>query len=561
MKRLIFLLILLFAFNISAIDSINNAADSETLNQGIAVDKVKVAKEIQENISNKEVSNKEVSNKEVSNKEVSNKGVSNKEISNKEVSNKEVSNKEVSNKVSKKESSDKFPQLYKTNIACDSITNEVVDDGIMANGLFWAFLVVFIGGFLTSLTPCAFPVILISMPALMRKEGSKKYKFSVSFTYVLGIATMYSALGVFAALSGGAVGALMQNPWVMGGFIIFFIIMALSSLGAFILQMPSGVTTKMSGAGEGKGYLKAYISGLFLGILAAPCVGPVLAGVLAYIAQTGNVFLGFTLLTTFAFGMGVLILIIGTFSPSWKSGAWMEKVNTVFGILLFLAALYFLKDIAPVVLVPLNGLYAMIGYNTLIFSLISIGIIVVGYFIGPFKFEEIFMLEPIEKLRKLFGAIFISIGLFMLIGVFLFLSKESKFEWIKPTVKTTQNDKCFKEYGLSCDIIDKAKRDGKGIMIDFSGQGCAACAELKHNTFSNQEVATYIKNNFISVYLYYTDSDEDEVVYAPMDSKFKVNYQWPTIIYIDKCGRVRDDLTLKGYESPEKFLKRVKKVQ
>ena len=456
---------------------------------------------------------------------------------------------------------EKIKHLYKTDVKPEKITDTNKEEGIMSNGLFWAFLIVFIGGFLTSLTPCAFPVILISMPALMKKEGSKKYKFSVSLTYVLGIATMYSALGIFAALSGGAIGSLMQNPFVMGGFILFFIAMGLSSLGAFILQMPSGLTTKMTGASEGKGYVKAYISGLFLGIIAAPCVGPVLAGVLAYIAQTKNVMLGFLLLSTFAFGMGVLILIIGTFSPKWKSGAWMEKVNTVFGILLFFAAFYFLKDVFPVVNTPFNKMYSAMSYNTLLFSATAVLVIAVGYFVGPFKYEEMFMLEGIEKLRKFLGALIIAIGLFMLAGVFLFFKTEAKFHWEHPNLAMIENDDNFIKMGIPKVLIEKAKKEKKGIMIDFSGQGCAACAELKRHTFSDEKVAKHIKENFIPVYLYYTDSDEDERVYAPMDKAFGVNYQWPTVIFIDKAGRLRGDLTLKGFEKADKFLKRMKKVQ
>ena len=466
----------------------------------------------------------------------------------------------VKSVVSQKENKN-VVKLYKTNVEPEKIITSEKDEGIMSNGLFWAFLIVFIGGFLTSLTPCAFPIILISMPALMKKEGSKKYKFSVSFTYVLGIATMYSALGIFAALSGGAIGSLMQNPIVMGGFILFFMAMGLSSLGAFILQMPSGLTTKMTGASEGKGYVKAYISGLFLGIIAAPCVGPVLAGVLAYIAQTKNVMLGFLLLSTFAFGMGILILIIGTFSPKWKSGAWMEKVNTVFGILLFFAAFYFLKDILPAVNTPFNSLYAVVGYNTLMFSLISLAVVVVGYFIGPFKYEEMFMLEGIEKIRKFTGALVMAVGLFMFAGVFLFFKTEAKFHWEHPGLEMIKNDNEFKKLGIPGKIVNKAIKEKKGIMIDFSGQGCAACAELKRHTFSNDKVAKYIKENFVPVYLYYTDSDEDEKVYAPMDKAFGVNYQWPTVVFIDKAGRWRKDLTLKGFEKAEEFLKRMKKVQ
>ncbi len=453
-----------------------------------------------------------------------------------------------------------YEQVFTSSNDCASIDIAQEDKGIMENGFLLALLIVFLGGFLTSFTPCAFPVILISLPSLMKKEGSKKYKFSISITYILGIATMYSSLGIFAALGGGAIGALMQNSIIISIFVIFFIAMALSSLGAFVFQMPSSLNQIASKAGEGKGFLKAFFSGLFLGVLAAPCVGPVLAGVLAYIAKTGNIFLGFSLLIAFALGMGVIIIIVGTFSPNWKSGPWMTKINTIFATVLFLLAMYFMKDIFPVIVVPFNALYKLVSYNKMIFIAIALVIGILGYLFKPFKLEEMFMLELKDKIRKLIGSILMAISLFMILGVFVFIENKQNINWIKLTPQMIKNDSCFKEKGLTCNILDRAKKKNKGILIDFSGKGCAACLELKNNTLSKKEVYEHINKNFIPVYMFYSDSDDDELVYEETDKKFNVNFQWPTVVFIDKCGRFRKELTLKGYENKDNFLKRIKKI-
>lgn len=435
-------------------------------------------------------------------------------------------------------------KIYDSQIECQPITNIEKEESIMDDGLLIAFLIVLLGGFLTSLTPCAFPVILISLPPLMKEGGTKLHKFLISLTYVLGIATMYSTLGVVTASTGKAFGTLMQNKFVILGFVIFFIIMGLASLGAFIIQLPSGLTMKASKASSGAGFIKSYVSGLFLGILAAPCVGPVLASILAYIAQTGDVLLGFLLLTTFAFGMGIIILIIGTFSPNWKSGSWMEKVNTTFGILLFTAALYFLKDAFSVILTPFNKLYEVINYNSLIFATISVALIVGGYFIGAYKFEEMFMISLKEKIRKLTSVLVISLGLFMLAGVFIFIEGKSHINWIK-----TEKE-----------AIEIAKKENKPIFIDFSADWCTACKELEKYTYSNSAVAKYINENYIPVYIDCTKTEDDENCKQTND-KYEIDYQLPSVVFIDYCGRYRKDLTLKGFEGSKDFLKRLKKAK
>ncbi len=434
-----------------------------------------------------------------------------------------------------------FPQIFTTQTECLPIDSVASDGGLFEKGLFLAFIFVFVGGFLTSLTPCAFPIILISIPALTKEGGGKAHKFLLSLIYVLGIATMYSLLGVVTASTGKAFGMFMQNPIVVGVFVIFFIAMGLSSLGAFIIQLPSGMMVKMNNLTGGTGYVKAFFSGLFLGVLAAPCVGPVLAGVLAYIAQTGNILLGFLLLTTFAFGMGVLILIIGTFSPNWRSGAWMTKINTIFGILLFAVALYFLKDISSIILTPFNKLYQ---YNNYLFIGVTATFFIVGTLLKTFSYEEMFLLQFKEKIKKVIGAILIALSIFMFAGMFLFIQGKSKVNWLyseKPA-------------------IEKAIKEGKPIMIDFGAKWCAACKELEKYTYNNESISEYLNDNFISVYIDCTETeDSPECVYA--NDKYNVQYQLPTVVFIESCGRLRDDLTLKGFEKADEFIKRLKKIK
>jgi thiol:disulfide interchange protein DsbD len=192
-----------------------------------------------------------------------------------------------------------------------------------------------------------YPLIPITISVFgARGASSRRRSFALSLTYVLGIAVTYTALGLIAASFGTVFGGIMQNVWVLVGLAAVFVLLGLASLGAIELALPSELQTRLSETG-GAGYGGALSMGLVAGLIAAPCVGPIVAGILVYVAQQGSLWLGGLLLFDFAMGLGVLFVVLGTFSGLIhslpKSGAWMDGVKAVFAMIFFGIALYYLQ--------------------------------------------------------------------------------------------------------------------------------------------------------------------------------------------------------------------------
>jgi thiol:disulfide interchange protein len=207
-----------------------------------------------------------------------------------------------------------------------------------------AYLIVFAAGVLTSFTPCVYPMIPVTVTYIGgASAGSKRRAAFRTLVYVLGIAIVYSALGAFAALTRSFFGQIASSPWVLfavGNVIILF---GLSMLDAVVIPVP-GILTR--GAKGGENYLGAFVMGMASGFVAAPCTAPVLGTLLLYVGSRGNVLYGASLLFVFAFGLGFLLLLLGTFAGALvslpKAGAWMVTVKKVFGFGMILVGEYFL---------------------------------------------------------------------------------------------------------------------------------------------------------------------------------------------------------------------------
>lgn len=217
--------------------------------------------------------------------------------------------------------------------------------------LAYALILIFVFGLLTSLTPCVYPLIPITLAVLGTGDNRSQMKsFLISLSYVLGIALTYAFLGVIAAQTGQLFGSLISHPAVIITMSLLFFAMGLSLLGAFELQAPAFIRNRFSNARSQRGFLGAFVSGLLAGVVASPCVGPVLVGVLAYIAKTQNSALGFVLLFTFAMGFGLLFIALGTFSQLAnklpRSGAWMNGIKTILAMALFALSIYYVMPLA-----------------------------------------------------------------------------------------------------------------------------------------------------------------------------------------------------------------------
>jgi len=209
-----------------------------------------------------------------------------------------------------------------------------------------AYVVAFLGGLTVSFSPCIYPMIPITVAVIGAKAGGSKLRGSfLSIIYVLGIATTYSALGAFAALTGRVFGQVGQNPWVYFLLGNVFILMGLSMLGVFTVKLP-GFLGRIRPNAEGKGFFTVYILGIVAGLVASPCAAAVLAALLAFIAAKQNILYGVSLLFTFSVGMGAILILIGTVAGMLialpKPGPWMQRVQKTIGWALVLFGEYFL---------------------------------------------------------------------------------------------------------------------------------------------------------------------------------------------------------------------------
>jgi thiol:disulfide interchange protein DsbD len=203
----------------------------------------------------------------------------------------------------------------------------------------------FLGGLATSFTPCVYPIIPITVTFIgARGVQTRLQAFVLSLFYALGIAVTYTALGIFAALSGRIFGAMTQSPYVylvVGNIILLF---GLNMLEVFELPLP-GVLSGTGTAKARKGFLGAFAIGVTSGFVVGPCTAPVLATILTYVATQGNLFMGGATLFLFAMGMCALIIVAGTFSGALsslpKSGDWMVRIKKGFGWVMILLGEYF----------------------------------------------------------------------------------------------------------------------------------------------------------------------------------------------------------------------------
>ena len=203
-----------------------------------------------------------------------------------------------------------------------------------------------LAGVATSFTPCVYPIIPITVTYIgARGSISRVHSFTLASLYALGLAIMYAALGMVAALTGQIFGMLTQSPYVylvVGNIILFF---GLNMLGLFSVPIPRFLAGGTAST-ERKGFLGAFLLGVTSGWVVGPCTAPVLATILTYVSTQKNVVLGGTMLFSFAIGMCLLIVVAGTFSGFLtslpKSGAWMEKIKKGFGWLMIGLGEYFI---------------------------------------------------------------------------------------------------------------------------------------------------------------------------------------------------------------------------
>ncbi len=380
---------------------------------------------------------------------------------------------------------------------------------IEKQGLFVALLSVFLGGLALNLTPCVYPVIPLTVGFFGRQaQGSTARAFTLAGLYVLGMAATYSALGVAAALSGRLFGAVLQSPWALATIAAVMVAMSLSMFGLWEIRMPTALLNK---AGAKSGPAGAFVMGLFVGVVAAPCVGGFVVGLLAFVAARQDATLGLLFFFVLSLGLGLPYLFLGAFSGSLqrlpRAGAWMESIKKVFGWVLLAMAAYFLRSVVPA---PLG--------QWLLPAVLFVAI-------AALLLRGFGLAWPV---RAGVAAVFLAVAIF----------------FVPRTLSGWQP------------YTAAAAPSGRPAVIDFSADWCLPCLELERRTFSDPRVREALSRRALFK-ADMTRATAPEVV--SLAEKHKI-LGVPTVIFLDANGRESEELRLLGFEGPEKFLQRLEKA-
>lgn len=341
-------------------------------------------------------------------------------------------------------------------------------DALNSGNYFVALPLIYLVGLGTALTPCVYPMILITVSVFgARQAKSKMEAAGLSTSFVLGMATLFTPLGVVVGLTGAAFGAWLASPFILVPMAILFVVLATSMFGAFELNLPPALQNRLSSVG-GIGTKGAFALGFVSALIAAPCTGPGFLALLAWIGQTQNVALGAGATFLYSLGLGTLFWVVGTFSIALpKSGRWMEYVKSIFGIVMCVMALYYLRELIP-------GLHGF--FSTELFWLgIAATFIAAGLAIGAVHLDYHEPSTPIRA-RKTVGILLSTIGGFVFAG------------WLvaTPTVEATPGGLVWREDFQAA--IDEAHANGRPYIVDFGASWCGACGELERNTFTDERV-------------------------------------------------------------------------
>ena len=407
------------------------------------------------------------------------------------------------------------------------------------HGKIVAVLATFGFGFIASLTPCVYPMVPITVSIFGATEAKSRWRgAALSATFVLGIATLFTPMGLVAALTGKLMGSALSNAFVVVGLATMFTALAASMFGAFELALPSGLNNKLSTVG-GVGFKGAFVMGLVMGLIAAPCTGPFLTGMVGFIATTKDIGLGISSFFTFALGLGVLFFVAGAFAVSLpKGGAWMMGIKWVSGVGLAYMAFAYLRDRFE----PFHNLVAHPSYT---FGIVAGGVFLVGIVLGVVHMVAERRKSPIAHLSKPMKLASIVPAV---VGCALFVSWVPQPHGIQgpaPEIVWVNSE----EQGRA-----KATAENKPVLIDFGASWCTACKELEHNTFPNPGVRTEAQR-FIAIHVDATDDDAPDT--KRLQAKYKV-IGLPTVIMLDAAGN--EVARFNEFVGPEKFIAAMKKV-
>ncbi len=386
--------------------------------------------------------------------------------------------------------------------------------------MIWTLLGILFGGMALNLTPCVYPLIPITVSYFGGRSG-KGQLVGHGLCYIGGLALTNSLLGVAAAMTGGLMGAMLQNPIVLATVAAILVIFATSLFGFWELRLPGGLMQAASKSYTG--YLGTLFMGLTLGVVAAPCIGPFVLGLLTWVASMGSPLLGFVIFFTLSLGLGLPLFFLAIFSGRInalpRSGEWMVWVRKLMGWILVGMAAYFIRPIIP--------------KTAGIFFLAAVAL-AAGLHLGWF-----------DRTKASFRA----------------------FEWFRTAVliaSIVMATLLIGSWGLqgpgvnwrsySDALLSEAQRLKKPMIIDFSANWCSPCRELDEITLHDAEIVKQAGQDFIMVKVDLTRKGIP--VHEQLLTKYEVKGV-PTIVFLDHQGHERRNLRVVDFMPADQFLIRM----
>lgn len=418
----------------------------------------------------------------------------------------------------------------------------------VAAGLF------FLAGLGLAFTPCVLPMVPI-LSGIIAGEGdnvSSMRGFTLALSYVMGMAIIYTGAGVAAAALGLQLQATFNQPWILILFASLFVVLALGMFGAYDLQMPSGLQSKLSGiSGNQKSgtMIGAFVMGALSSLIVTACVAPALIAALTVIAQTGDMLRGGSALFAMSLGMGAPLLAVGAAQGKLlpKAGGWMVAVRNAFGFMMLGLAIWMLSRILP-------GSVTMMLWAILVFM--------AGVFMGGLTTLTADSSGP-RKLGKGFGFLAIIYGVILLLG-----SLTGGSNPLQPlasvnlggatTSVEAQHELPFQRIKTVDDLdreIATAASNGQSVLLDFYADWCVSCKEMEAYTFTDSDVQAALANT-VWLQADVTKNDEaDQVLLA----RFGV-FGPPTIIFFGTDGEQRHGYEVVGYMKAAAFADHVRQA-
>jgi thiol:disulfide interchange protein DsbD len=428
-----------------------------------------------------------------------------------------------------------------------------IGDALAGGHLLAIVSIAFVLGLGLSLTPCVWPMlpILSSIIVGQGRQVTPARGLALSATYSLGMALVYTLLGVAAGLLGQGLAGFLQSPPVLVAFGVLLVVLSLSMFGVYELQLPAAWRDRLSAHNEklSGGQLGGVFGmGVLSALIVSPCVSAPLVGALVYIGQSRDAVLGGLALFAIAAGMSVPLLIVGTSAGTLlpRSGPWMERVKQVFGLVLLGVAIYIVQPVLP-------GLAAMIAWGTLL----VLGAASLGAF------------EPVHpgphhgaaRLMKGFGLLLALLGTLQFVGLAAGgrdpARPLSPFTVARDTIGGAGNvasaadsgEPRFDRVASVGELDQRLQAAGRPVLLDFYADWCVSCKEMEKETF----VAPGVKAKLAKAVLLRADVTANTPEDRALLKRFNL-FGPPGLIFFDAQGRELGNVRVVGFQDSERFV-------